>query len=193
MARPSHRHVLLFFWIILVATALYFYIFQSEFIRQQFIRLQDLPMIWRYVIYIVLGCVRGFVLIPVTYLIILGLLILPVTPAYIFTMVGVMVSSTIIYYFSEYIGLGNFFKRVYPKQVAKITSTLKKRELPIIITWAFLPITPTDVMCYVCGILGVDFKKFFFGVLIGEGISCAIYVYVGKELLLFLAHSVFGA
>src|SRR5437762_689044 len=92
-------------WIVFIAAMLYFYFFKNELIRSKITQIMNFPVSWRYVIYLILGCVRGFTFIPVTYLIILGLLYLPAGPAYILTIAGVMVSSACIYYFAEYLGL----------------------------------------------------------------------------------------
>ena len=49
------------------------------------------------------------------------------------------------------------------------------------------PLVPTDVICYVCGILRVRFWKFLIGVTLGEGAICALYIYGGDQLLRWLA------
>lgn len=188
-----NKHIVFWLWLSVIATALYFYFFQNDLIQVGIVQLMDLPLSWRYAIFIILGCLRGFTLIPVTYLILLGLVFLPATPAYILTIIGVMVSSTCIYYFAEYLGLGSYFERRYPNQISKLKLVIHKNELPIVIGWSFFPFTPTDLMCYICGSLKIDFKKFLFGVLVGEGISCAIYIFIGKELLLQVLHRVLGA
>ena len=193
MTVRNNKNIAGWVWLVVIIAALYAYFFQKALIQAEVAKLLNLPLVWRYWIYFILGCLRGFTFIPVTYLILLGLVFLPATPAYIFTIIGVMVSSTCIYYFAEFIGLATYFERNHPKQIAKLKSVMQKNELPIVISWSFFPITPTDLMCYVCGSLEVDFKKFFVGVSIGEGISCALYIFAGKELLLFLVHKIIGA
>ncbi len=42
---------------------------------------------------------------------------------------------------------------------------------------------PTDVLCYVCGSLKINFKKFLIGVVIGEGTVYAIYIFLGDYFL----------
>jgi uncharacterized membrane protein YdjX (TVP38/TMEM64 family) len=190
---PKPKNIAIWVWIAVIAAALYAYFFKADLIRIQVDHILNFPLSWRYALYLILGCLRGFTFIPVTYLILLGLVFLPATPAYILTLIGVIVSSACIYYFAGYIGLADFFERYYPDQIAKLKSVISKNELPIVISWSFFPFTPTDVMCYVCGSLGVNFKKFLAGVLIGEGISCALYIFAGKELLLFLVHKLIGA
>ena len=187
------KPVIFWVWVLVVITAFYFYFFQNDLIRAWITGLMNLPLSWRYAIFIILGCVRWLTLIPVTYLILLGLVFLPAGPAYAFTIIGVIVSSTCIYYFAEYLGLAGFFRRAYPKQIIKLHSVMQNNEMPIVIAWSFLPFAPTDVMCYVCGSLKIDYKKFIFGVVIGEGISCAFYIFAGRELLLFVVHKILGA
>lgn len=180
------NHAIRVVWLFVVFVALYLYFFERGFIQEQIIKIADAPLSVRYLVFLALGCLRGFTLIPVTYLIILGLLFLPLKPLFILTMAGVMVSSLIIYYFSELIHLGEFFERKYPKQITKLRSVLEKNEFPIVTLWSMLPFAPTDVVCYVCGSLEVNIKKFLLGVLVGEGITCALYIFFGKEMLKFL-------
>jgi uncharacterized membrane protein YdjX (TVP38/TMEM64 family) len=187
------KKVIFWIWITALVSVLYLYFFKNELLKNGINHVMGAPLAWRYVIYLALGCIRGLTLVPVTYLIILGLVFLPAGPAYILTVAGVMVASASIYYFSDYLGLANFFERTYPKQISKLKKSMAKNELPIVITWSFLPITPTDLICYVCGSLRVDVRKFLLGVFIGEGISCAIYIFAGKGILLFLLHKVIGA
>ncbi len=186
------KHIIFWLWVLIILSALYFYFFRNDLILAGVAQMMRLPLAWRYAIFLILGCLRGFTLIPVTYLILLGLVFLPAGHAYLLTIIGVMVASTSIYYFAEYLGLAGYFERYYPRQIARLKSVMRKNELPIVIGWSFFPITPTDVMCYMCGSLKVNFKKFFFGVLVGEGISCAIYIFVGKGLLLLILHRIFG-
>jgi uncharacterized membrane protein YdjX (TVP38/TMEM64 family) len=55
--------------------------------------------------------------------------------------------------------------------------------MPIMIGWSFFPLLPTDVICYVCGALEIDYKKFLIGVAIGEGTICGMYIYLGGRVL----------
>lgn len=44
-------------------------------------------------------------------------------------------------------------------------------------------VPPTDVRCFVCGSLRINYPKFLAGVLIGEGTVYAIYIYLADYLL----------
>ena len=51
---------------------------------------------------------------------------------------------------------------------------------------------PTDLICYVCGVMRISFRRFLFGVLVGEGAICALYIFAGSTLL-DLGKQLFGA
>ncbi len=173
-------------WILFLVSSLYLYFFNGGVIEERLSAIFGSSALLGYGIYLLAGSIRGFTLIPVTYFIIVGILLLPPWPLYILTMTGVLISSACIYYFSEYLNFDQYFESKHPKQIAKIKEVLTKNELPIVITWSFMPFLPTDLICYVCGALEVDIKKFLLGVLLGEGISCAIYIFLGKEILSFI-------
>lgn len=186
------RTEIIIIWLLIILASFYVYFFQKDLILTIIDKFRLLPAFWLYSIYLIVGCLRGFTLIPVTYLILLGLIFLPALPSFILTMIGVMVSSACIYYFSDYLNLGNYFKNKHPEAIEKLKSVLSKNELPIVISWGFLPFLPTDLLCYVCGTLEINIKKFLIGLFIGEGVACAIYIFFGKDLLLFLAHKALG-
>lgn len=190
--RLGGKSVVFWLWVAVIAAAMYGYFFERDFIHAQTTRAMDLPASWRYAIFLAVGCVRGFTLVPVTYVILLGLVFLPAWPAYILTMLGVMVSSATIYYFADYLGLAHFFEKNHAAEVQKLRSMLQRHELPIVAGWSFFPFAPTDVICYVCGSLEIGIRKFLLGILIGEGIAVAIYIFLGKELLLSIVRAIPG-
>jgi uncharacterized membrane protein YdjX (TVP38/TMEM64 family) len=178
-----NRKTVLVAWFVLLALALYTYVFHRNALQAALVELSASPPFWAYAVYLALGCVRGFTLIPVTYLVVAGMLILPPWPLYALTVVGIVVSSAAVYYFAEAMQFDRFFMRRYAAQVARLRALLARRELPIVIAWSFFPIAPTDLVCYVCGALKVDLKKCLIGVTIGEGTICAIYIFLGGQVL----------
>ena len=156
----STKNKILVIWLVFIVSVLYLYFFKHDFIMAQITRIRLLPLFWLCAVYMAINCLRGFTFIPVTYTMILGLVFLPPPLVYIFTIIGVGVSAIIIYYFSEYLNLGDYLKHHYPKAITKLTTILKKYELPIITIWSFLPILATDAMCYVCGTLRIKLSRF---------------------------------
>ena len=133
--------------------------------------------------YILLGAVRGFTLVPSTTLVLAALPFMPPGPLLAATVIGIMISSTSIYYFSAALRIDEKLAQKHPEKIARITDLVNRYELPIIIGWSFFPLAPTDLICYVCGVLRVRFWKFLLGVTLGEGAICAIYIYGGDQLL----------
>ncbi len=170
-------------WFLIFLASLYFYFFEESVITQKFTAIFATSSLAGYGIFFILSSLRGFTLIPVTYFIVVGLVFINPVPLFIMTIIGVIISSTCLYYFSEYLNFDEYFETNHKKQIDKIKNVITKNELPIVITWSFMPFLPTDLMCYVCGTLDIPYKKFILGVLIGEGVACAIYIFLGKEIL----------
>lgn len=159
------------------------YFFQPDFLQSHIARITGVSMYLGYAVLLLAGALRGFTLIPSTYLILIGLLFFPPLPLFLVTMTGIIISSLSVYYFADFLNLDEFFERHHRERVVQVKSALEKNELPIIIFWAVSPFLPTDVICYVCGTLEVDVKKFILGICIGESIIVGIYVFFGTHLL----------
>ena len=189
MAQPGRftlRYAAIAIWLSVLCGGLYLYFFHRDFLQSQLGRAFSYSVILGYFVYLLLGCVRGFTLIPATYLVLIGLLFFPPVPLFILSLIGILISSSIIYFFSEALHLDEFFERKHADLIARMKLILQRNELPIVIGWSFFPLAPTDLVCYMCGTLEVDFKKLLLGVFIGEGTICAIYIFFGGHLLRFL-------
>ena len=182
----SHRTLIMALWLSFLAGAVFTYTFHRDALRELFLGLSSAPPGWAYAAYLALGCLRGFTLIPATYLVLAGMLVLPPMPLYMLTLAGIVVSSAAVYYFAEAMRMDRFFEQRYAPQVGRLRAVLKRRELPIVIAWSFFPIAPTDLVCYVCGALRVDVKKCLLGVAVGEGTICAIYIFLGAQAMAWL-------
>ena len=173
------RRAALAAWAGALAVGLSVYLFRPDAIRAALSDLSGAPFWWLAAAYLALGCVRGFTLVPATYLVLAGMLVLPPWPLYALTIAGIIVSSAAVYYFAEAMRFDLLFERRYAPQVSRLRALLRRRELPIVIAWSFFPLAPTDVVCYVCGALKMDLKKCLLGVVVGEGAICAIYIFGG--------------
>jgi len=147
--------------------------------------LAESSIVFAYVVYVVLGAVRGFALIPVTNLVVLAIPIFPPLPLFILTLVGILISSASIYAFAGSLRLADYFERKHAEKTARVRAALQRNPTTIVTAWSFLPIVPTDLICYVCGVMKISFARFMIGVLIGEGAICAIYIFAGSSLLEF--------
>ncbi|HBN14572.1 MAG: TVP38/TMEM64 family protein, partial [Gammaproteobacteria bacterium] len=107
----------------------------------------------------------------------------PPLPLWLVNQLAVYTSSAIVYYMARHLRFDRYFHAHYPKQVAQLSGLLKKAELTVISTWGFLPFVPSDMIVYVCSVLRVSVWKTLFGISIGEGVICAIYIFGGAYSL----------
>ena len=177
------RKRLFYAWLVFIAISITFFIFNPTLGKDVFEYFSGKSAIYLYVLIFLMGIFRGFTLIPVTYLILLGLVFIPATPLYFIIMAGIMVSSISVYYFFEYLHIDQMLDRKYKKQVDLTKFYLNKYELPVIIFWGMNPFLPSDIICYVAGTLRINIYKFILGMLLGEGLACAVYIFGGKYLL----------
>ncbi len=182
MTQPV-RYGLLAAWLSIVAAALYLYFFERAFVEAQLSDAMSIGGIIAAAIYLLLGAVRAFTLVPATLMIVVGLPFFEPWPLFFMTVAGILVSSALFYWFSETLQFNATFERRHPREIARMRAALARHQLPIIIAWSFFPLLPTDVICYVCGALRVNFTKTMVGVLLGEGAICAVYIFFGDYLL----------
>jgi uncharacterized membrane protein YdjX (TVP38/TMEM64 family) len=136
-----------------------------------------------YALYLLLGAVRGFAFIPVTNLLVLAIPLFPPVPLLLATLAGIAISSASIYLFAGSLKLGEYLERKHARHMERLQDALRRNPTSIVTAWSFLPIVPTDLICYVCGVMKISFRRFLLGVLAGEGAICAIYIFAGASLL----------
>lgn len=170
-------------WLVFLILIAIFFIFNANVLKDIFEYLSGKNLIYLYILIFFLGAVRGFTLIPVTYLIILGLIFVPAIPLFFIIMLGILISSFSVYHFFEYLRIDKMLGEKYHKQVESTKYYLTKYEMPVIIFWSMNPILPSDIICYVAGTLRINIYKFLLGIMIGEGMTCAIYIFGGKYIL----------
>jgi uncharacterized membrane protein YdjX (TVP38/TMEM64 family) len=178
----------LYAWLVLIALSLLFYFFNPEvFAPDNIRRFFSANLYAGLAVYFALACVRGFTLIPLTPLLVAGIVIFPPWPLFIVNLAGIWVSSAVVYYLARHLRFDHFFSLHYPRQIERLTALLRNREFPVILLWSFMPVTPTDLIVYVCSVLRISAFKTLLGVSAGEAVICALYIFpaaAGLELLL---------
>lgn len=180
------RSVLGTIWLVGMAVALYIVIFHHDVIVARLEAATAASFIAGGVVYLALGCLRGFTLIPATYLVVVGVIFFPPAPLFLLTLVGILVSSASVYYFSEALHLDELLTQKHAAHVGRLRHLLDRHGLPIIVAWSFFPLAPTDLICYLSGVLRIRIATVLLGVAIGEGAICAIYIFFGGRLLRLL-------
>lgn len=180
------KHLFYSLWIVLILIFLIAFIKNPDIINPEalvsFIRRYENTML---LVYIILTLVRGFFLIPSTPFVIGGAILFPDQLFMVFTisMLGIMISATALYYFSDSLGFSQYLERKYPKSIVKCKKKLAGSNATLLtFGWAFFPLVPTDIICYISGLIKVPFKYMFIGVFAGELILVAMYVYFGASI-----------
>ena len=173
-------------WLIVMAGGIYLFFFQRELLQRELQSASSFSMLAVALVYLAFGSIRGFTLIPSSMLVVVAIPFFPPGPLLALTLLGILISSASIYFFSEALHVEELIAHKYEARVDRLKSALQRYQMPVIIGWSFFPLVPTDLICYVCGVLRIDFRKCMIGVGIGEGAICAIYIYSGDYALRLL-------
>lgn len=183
-SQPRFKKKTFLVWLALVATVLSFYFTHRHTLDVEIIRaLVDRNLLIVIPVYLAVLSLLGLTFIPSTPFAIAGVILFPPELAYFLNLVGIVTSSTIVYHFTRFLGLGHAFRSRYPSQTRKVEDALAHKELPIIIGWSFFPAVPTDLMIYVASSLNVPLWKCLLGVLLGEGALNAFYIFSVASVL----------
>lgn len=174
-------------WATLIIAAIVFYISDpSKFSAANIASFISAFQTEIWLVYLAMSAVRGLTLLPSTPLVLAGTFLYPDRPwlVLLISMAGILISSSMIYYFSETLGFAEYFERKKPDAVARIRHRLEHPSgLTFVALWAFFPLVPTDAVCYVAGTIKMNFPKFICAVFIGELALCSVYVFTGLTLL----------
>jgi uncharacterized membrane protein YdjX (TVP38/TMEM64 family) len=177
------RRCLVGLWLVVTGAGLYLFLFHRDVLQRELRDAASFSVLAAGALYLAFGCLRGFTLIPSTTLVLAAVPFLPPWPLFALTLAGIVVSSASIYLFAGALGLEALFLRRHERAYRRLQSALERWELPVIVAWSFFPLAPTDLICYVCGVMRVDLRKCLLGVTLGEGAICAVYVFLGDWAL----------
>ena len=176
--RIKVRRNTLIIWIIVIIVTLVLYYSNRELFDISFLReyvLDHKALVQS--LYLTILTFIGLTFIPSTPFAVAGVLLFPPLEAYTINLIGILTSSLVVYYFTQYLRLGPWLESKYPEKIEKIKKALRKKELPIIAGWSFFPVVPTDLIIYVSSTLTVPFWKCALGIIIGEGTLNALYIF----------------
>ena len=179
----QHRKYILIVWWVFLLFLWYTFIFYKNTVFQWFQSFFLIyPVIW-YIAYFIIVSLRGLTFIPLTTIL---LVMVPFTNHWILllvTLLWTVITSFMIYRFSEALDIDDYFENKYPRAIKKLRRWFEKYEFPIIVWRSVFPFTPTDLICYIAWTLKVNVHKMLLWVLVGETIICAIYIWGINSLI----------
>ena len=177
------RYGLFALWVTVACGALYLYFFRREAVQAELRDALSASFWVASLSYLLIGALRAFTLVPATFPLLIAMPFFDPWVLLALTIPCIAISSSICYWFAEALHLDEAVEQKYPKQIAQLKRLLQSYQLPIIVGWSFMLFLPTDVLCYVCGSLKINYKKFLLGVILGEGTVYAIYIFLGDWVL----------
>lgn len=184
------KKIINYTWISIVLFVLiYALVFPSTFSAEQVSLFLQKFGHWVWLVYIVISFLRGVFLFPSTPFVFAGAILFPekLLLVGIVSILGILVSATLLYYFAEKIGFGDYLNQKYPKKIEKARTQLNKPYGKwLVAAWAWFPFVPTDIICYVAGLVKMKYHIMITGIFLGETILVSLYLYFGKDILCFL-------
>lgn len=144
---------------------------------------------WVWLVYILISFLRGIFLFPSTPFVLAGAILFPdkLILVGLVSILGILFSATLLYFFAEKVGFGAYLNQKYPKKIEKVSLQLNKPYGKwLVAAWAWFPFVPTDIICYVAGLVKMKYHIMITGIFLGETILVALYLYFGKGVLCFL-------
>lgn len=178
---------LLTLWLlIIVAGALSYLTWLGNDLSQIAAGLTDYVTDWfvlSVVIYTLILSVRGMTFIPSTPLLFIGITLFPANITYAANLLGILFSCLLVIIAIQRVGIDQALAQVNNRHYRRIRDRIDRNGYYAIVLWSFFPFAPTDAIVYVASGMRVSKKKIIMGVMTGEAILNAIYVY-GAEFLL---------
>jgi uncharacterized membrane protein YdjX (TVP38/TMEM64 family) len=177
---------LTYVWGVLIAAVLVLWIARPELFSDAAVT-EALARLgaWSFAGYVVLSLVRGVALVPSTPVVVAGGVLFPdaLLTVLVVSMVGIVVSATLLYRFPGYGGYDAWIESKHPERLAKLRVHLEKpRAQWFVALWAVTPFVPTDLICYAAGLARMPFRRMIFGIVIGELPLVTAYILVGQKL-----------
>ena len=135
-------------------------------------------------VYLLMCMTRSLLMIPVTPFVLAGAVTFPDLLMLVFgiSLAGIVVGAFLIYSFPAFGGYDRLLEEKYPAKIALLKKNMDgNRSFWIIAGWSFFPLVPTDLICYVAGMVRLPFRKVVGPLMVGEIPLVTIYVYLGSE------------
>lgn len=140
---------------------------------------------WSFAGYVAVSMVRGLALMPSTPVVLAGGVLFPRELGWVLlvSMLGIVVSATLLYRFPGWAGYDAWLERRHPERIARLREHLvKPRAQWWVALWAVTPVVPTDLVCYAAGLAKMPFRRMIVGIVIGELPLVAAYIFFGSRL-----------
>lgn len=179
-----------FLWIFSILFGIIYALFYPDTFTAQNITLfleQFGSYIW--VGYVFITFMRGVFLFPSTPFVIAGAILFPkqLLIVGLISIVGILFSATLLYFFADKMGFGDYLLHKYPNKIEKVKTQLNtKKGKWLVALWALFPLVPTDIICYVAGLVQMKYYYMIGGIFMGELALVGLYLFLFHHLGWFI-------
>ena len=122
------RYGLFTLWVSIAIGALYLYFFQREAVQNELRNALSTSFWIASISYLLIGALRPFTLVPGTFPILVAMPFFDPWVLLALTLVCIIVSSSICYWFAEAIHMDEFVERKYPNHIRKLKELLQSYQ-----------------------------------------------------------------
>ena len=129
------------------------------------------------ILYVVMLCIRGLLLIPPLPVALASSAFFSPIMVVLVNSLGIIISSFVIYKFSNFLDLDEYVEKKYYRSIKKIREKLKRKEFALIFIWSFIPFFQTDIIVYLSATLKIPLWKCVLAVFLGTVLINIIFIY----------------
>ena len=133
------------------------------------------------VVYLAMYVIKPFfIVIPANVLALGGGIVFGPFKGFLLTMVGFLISGTIAFYISRFLGK-DFVESIIGKKLMSLDNNMEKNGFKILFLLRLPPILPFDLLSYACGLTKIKYLDFIIASLIGVIPETICYSIIGRE------------
>ncbi len=173
-------------WLLLVAAVLSILLIFPDWLTRESIAayLEGLGGL-ALLVYVVLSLSRALLMMPCTPFVLAGGIVFPDQPfvVLVISLAGVVAGAFLVYSFPSFGSYDEYLESKYPDKIDAIRRRIHgPYSFWIIAGWSFFPLVPTDLICYVSGMVKLRFRKLITALMAGEIPLVTAYVFLGAEI-----------
>jgi uncharacterized membrane protein YdjX (TVP38/TMEM64 family) len=175
-----------FIWMLLIFLIISHYLFYpEEYTAENLSKYCSANKTFIFISYISISLLRSLFFLPSTIFVIMGVVLFPNDPFIVLfiSMLGIISGASFIYFSANFLNIEKIFRKNSLEKTNKIKQLIEKYGLFLIFIWAFIPIVPTDLICYIAGKYKMNYLKFILALFSGELILVCLYIWTGKSLM----------
>ncbi|HHU63028.1 MAG TPA: TVP38/TMEM64 family protein [Clostridiales bacterium] len=136
---------------------------------------------WAPLVFIAIGTIRPFFLVPVGAFSIAGGIIFGCLYGSVFAYTGIILGCFVAFGVARVLG-SDFIMSLVKDKIPYLDKINAKRGFEIVLTMRVLPIFPVDFVSYGMGMCDISFKDFALGTLIGIIPGTIVFTYLGNAI-----------